>query len=288
MARFGRRALDLSGVRRARRGAEWGRRRYAGSSAEHLWNRLNALDFIGAGILFAATLLLCFIPFLIVADALAGRSFTETVARHTGLNQQASADLDHLFAPAATTNHAVSGSASAVFFVLGGIAAATALQQLYERVFELDSRGLKDVWRRLIWLAWFFGTGVLSGWLGPQLRHAVGPVLLEIVGLVWATAYWWVTLWILVGGRISWRQLFPSAFATGLFYVGMLIVFSLFFSNMIISEDNEYGPIGVVFAIMTFLIAVGVVIILGAVVGLVWQERDLSLGRALRRLRRAR
>jgi membrane protein len=278
---LGRRALELSGVRRARR-------RYAGSSAEHLWNRLNALDFISAGILFAATLFLCFIPFLIVGDALAGRSIAQTVARHTGLNEQASADLDRLFVPSATTQHAVAGSASAVFFVLGGVAAATALQQLYERVFDLGSRGLKDIWRRLIWLAWFVGAGWLSGWLGPVLRHKAGPVLLAIVGLVWATAYWWSTLWILVGGRITWRRLLPPAVATGLFYVGMLLVFSLFFSRMIISETNEYGPIGVVFALMTFLIALGVVIILGAVVGLVWQERGLSFAAGLKKLQRRR
>ena len=45
---------------------------YTGSSAEHLWSRLSALDFINKGMLFAAVLLLCFFPFIIVANALAG------------------------------------------------------------------------------------------------------------------------------------------------------------------------------------------------------------------------
>jgi membrane protein len=40
-------------------------------------------------------------------------------------------------------------------------------------------------------------------------------------------------------------------------------------------------------AMMSFLIAIGVVIILGAVVGLVWQERGLSFAAAFRKLRRA-
>jgi membrane protein len=68
---------------------------------------------------------------------------------------------------------------------------------------------------------------------------------------------------------------------------GMLVVFSFFFSGMVISENNEYGPIGTIFAVMTFLIVIGVVIILGAVVGLVWQERGLSFAAAFRKLRRA-
>jgi membrane protein len=46
---------------------------------------------------------------------------------------------------------------------------------------------------------------------------------------------------------------------------------------MITSNDQKYGPIGVVFCLMSYLIAIGVVIILGAVTGLVWQERRSRL-----------
>ena len=42
-----------------------------------------------------------------------------------------------------------------------------------------------------------------------------------------------------------------------------------------------------VFAPMAYLIAISVVIILGAVAGLVWQERGLSFAAACRKLRRA-
>jgi hypothetical protein len=59
-------------------------------------------------------------------------------------------------------------------------------------------------------------------------------------------AYWWTTLRILVGGIVSLRRLARSVLATAPFYVGMLIVFSVFFSNMVTvtSEKKEYGPIG--------------------------------------------
>ena len=54
----------------------------------------------------------------------------------------------------------------------------------------------------------------------------------------------------------------------------METVFSLFFSAMVISDDTEYGPIGVIFALLSYLIAIGVVVILAAVAGLVWHERS--------------
>ena len=142
--------------------------------------------------------------------------------------------------------------------------------------------------RRLIWLAVLVGGSVLAGWAGPALRGAGGPVLLAVIGLVALTGFWWFTIWFLLAGRISWRDLFPAAVATAVFWVAMEAVFSVIFSGMVTSDDTKYGPIGVVFALMSWLIAIGVVIILGAVAGIVWQERNLSFRAALKKLRRDR
>ena len=62
----------------------------------------------------------------------------------------------------------------------------------------------------------------------------------------------------------------------------MLAVFSVIFSGMVTSYDQKYGPIGIVFGLMSFFIAIGVVIILGAAVGLMWQDRGLSFRAAVR------
>ncbi len=276
------------GVRhRVRHGTEVAKGKYAGSSAEHLWRRLDSMDFINRGMLFAATLLLCLFPFLIIANALAGRSAATGLARHLGLNKQAAADVGHLFTSSAATSATITGTAW-VFFILGGVAVAAAIQELYERAFELDRRGFKDMLRGLIWLAVLVGCSALAGWAGPALRGAGGPVLLAVIGLVVLTGFWWFTMWFLLAGRISWRALFPSAVATAVCWVGMEAVFSVIFSGMVTSDDQKYGPIGDVFALMSWLIAIGVVIILGAVAGIVWQERNLSFKAAVKKLRRDR
>jgi membrane protein len=217
-------------------------------------------------------LLLCFFPFLIIANALAGQSAVSGLARHLGLNKHAADDVSHLFASSSATSSAITGT-SWVFFVLGGIAAVSAIQELYERAFDLDIRGMSDVPRRLIWLVVLVGCSALAGWAGAGLHDAGGPVLLGVVGLVVLTAFWWFTMWFLLAGRISWRNLFPSAVATAICWIGMVVVFSFIFSDMLISNNDKYGPIGVVFAFMSWLIAIGVVVILGAVVGVVWRQR---------------
>src|SRR5262249_50835488 len=38
--------------------------------------------------------------------------------------------------------------------------------------------------------------------------------------------------------------------------------------------EHTYGPIGTIFALLSYLIAIGVVVILGAVVGRAWHERS--------------
>jgi membrane protein len=270
------------GIRRVQQAAQhatqWGKKKYAGSLAEDVWRRLAAMDFINRGVLFAATLLLCLFPFLIVVRALAGRPAVNTLTQYTGLNGQAAADMNHLFASSAATASAVVGTASMVYFVLGGIAAATALQQIYEQAFDLPHRGMSTIPHRLAVLGVLLASSLLTGWAGPGLRHAGGPVLLAAAGLVWSTGFWWLAMHILLAGRISWRELLPAAVATGVLYVAMEVFFSFFLSGMVISNDQKYGPIGIVFALLSYLIAIGVVVILGAVIGLVWQQRSAAKG----------
>ena len=281
----GTKVVDLAGVRHARRAAEWGKAKYAGSWAESLWHRLDVVDFMNQAMLLAATLLLCAVPFLLVMAALAGRSIVPELSWRLGLSRPAAADLGHLFTSASATSAAVTGL-SWVFFILAGIAAATAFQQLYQRVFDQRSRRARDKLRAVIWLALTVGWILSAGWIGPGLR-AHEPVLYWIINIPAFIGFWWFTMWFLLAGRVSWRRLLPCAVATGAFRMGMLAVFAAIFSGMVISYDQKYGPIGVVFGLMSFFIAVGVVIILGAAVGLMWQDRGLSFRAAARKLRRS-
>jgi membrane protein len=97
--------------------------------------------------------------------------------------------------------------------------------------------------------------------------------LLDILTLAVLVPFVWWTMHFLLAGQIEWRRLFPSAVATGLFGAVFGVFSTLYFSSTIISDDRIYGPIGAVFDIVTWLVGIGAVIILGAVAGVVWQER---------------
>ena len=252
---------DPNSKRTSRRGAP-----------QDFWTRLKSMDFINRGMLFAAVLLLCFVPFFIILNALAGRSAVSRVVEHFGLNREAADAVRQVMTSPSATSNAISGL-SYVLFVLGGIAAATALQGLYEAAFGLDTRGMEDTPRRIVWLGCLIAAIAASGTAGPWLRARVGPVVLGLIALLGLTAFWWFTMWFLLAGRRSWRALFPSGLATAVCWLGMLLVFRLTMSGTITTDYRKYGSIGVVFAIMSFLVAVGVVIIIGAIAGLIWSER---------------
>jgi membrane protein len=222
--------------------------------------------------LFAAVLLLCFVPFLLVLQSLTGRTEAASFVRRFGLTGQAAHAVRQAFTSPAATSAAID-ELSWVFLIVGGIAAAGAIQELYERMFEVRGRGFRDTPQRVVWLAVAIGALFAEAWTYPWLSSLGGPILVALGSAVGATAFWWFSMWLLLSGRLAWRQLLPSALATGICWLGMALIFRLTFSGEVASDYRKYGSIGVVFAIMTLLIAIGVVIMLGALVGVAWRER---------------
>jgi membrane protein len=237
-----------------------------------LVRRLRAADVVNGGTLFAAVLFLCFVPFMLVIRSMVGRSKVAGFSERFGLTGQAAHALEQAFTSSASTAAAVNGL-SWVFVILGGIAAAAAIQELYERVFEVEGRGFRHTPQRVIWLAAALVVTLASGWALPWLSSAGGSALVGLWSLVEGTAFLWFSMWLLLGGRLAWRELFPSALATGIGWLGLVIAFRLTISGSITSSYHTYGTIGVVFVIMSVLIGVGVVVVLGALLGLAWRER---------------
>jgi membrane protein len=236
-----------------------------------LVRRLHAADVINQGLLLAAVLLLTFLPFLLVIESLGDRNDASSLIRRFGLSGEAAEAVRRAFTSPAPPSTAVNGL-SWVFFILFGFASAGAIQGLYERVFGVHGRGLRDAPRRAVWLAAALGVTFAGAWTQPWLDRVGGPGLVAIAALPVATAFWWFSMWLFLG-TLGWRALLPSALATGICWLGMVIFFRLTLSSTITSDYRKYGPAGVVFAIMPLLIAIGVVILLGALLGVAWRER---------------
>jgi membrane protein len=108
------------------------------------------------------------------------------------------------------------------------------------------------------------------------IQHELNPVypgLAALVSFSLIAGFMFVGMHLLLAGRVPYRALLVPAAVTSAFCLGLGAFSAVFLSDAVISNDKEYGSIGVVFIMMTWLLAVGVVFILGPVVGVALQER---------------
>ena len=255
----------------------WARDRFEGSLAQRFLTRLTALDFADQAMLFGAGLLVSLLPFVILLSAFASQRVDDDISLRLGLDRKAAGIMDHLFTAAPATLNAATAT-SLLFLIFGMLAVASSLQQIYEKVFGQDHhRGPQNLGRLLIWIA-VLGGAVVAESLAERPVSAVsgGGWLAPLVTVGIMTPFFWWTMHFLLAGRVPWRTLLPSALITGVFYGGLGLFSKFYFSDTIISDSKTYGTIGAIFGIMTWFIAIGAVIILGAVAGAVWEDRRNS------------
>jgi membrane protein len=249
------------------------RDRFEGSLAQSFVRQLKALDFANQAMLFGAGLLVSLLPFLILLSAFASKRVDDDISLRLGLDRRASGIVTHLFTSSPASLNAATAT-SLVFVIAGTLAVASSLQQIYEKAFHQDHRGMRNLYRLLIWIVALCLAVALESVVGRPVRNvSAGGELVEVVTFAIMTPFFWWTMHFLLGGRVSWRKLLPSAVATGVFFTGLGVFSKFYFSSTIISDSKTYGMIGAVFSIVTWLIAIGAVIILGAVAGVVWEDR---------------
>lgn len=257
---------------RARQGIAVARRRFEGSWLQDVIARLRRVDFGSSIVLFGAALLLSMLPLIILLGSIADERIDDDLSRHIGLNSRGAHIVQGLFRRSAT--HSAGPIILGLIFAFAGtVTVASSLQVIYERIFDQDHRGWRDLPRFLVWICVLLGCLIAEGSIDNPLRSAVGSVARGLVSLIGVTIFFWWTMHFLLAGRVRWRSLLRPAFVSGLLWLTFALFSSIYFSSTLISEHKLYGTIGVVFILMSWFIAIGAVIVFGAACGAVWQER---------------
>ena len=249
------------------------RGRYTGSQAESVVGRLKDLDVITETTLFGSAFLLSALPLMVLLSSFANRRIEEDLASHLGLNEQATRVVGQLFTISA--QRSVLAVAVAVLFTLAGtLGVASSVRTFYERILGDRRRHRTDLLRLLLWIA------ALCLWLAfdavvARVAHGVpaGLVLEGIAVLTVTTAFFWWSMHLLLGGARSWPSLVRPALVTAVLWLVLEGGSALYFSTAITNDNRLYGAVGVIFSLMTWFVLVAVVLVLGALLGEVWEER---------------
>jgi membrane protein len=265
------RAEDEASQGRIPRLVKVARARYEGSSVEAIVGQLKALDTFNWTTIFGAELLWSALPFLILLSSLANERIDDDLSRHIGLNSRGAGIVARLFRHAPT--HAVVPIVTGLLFALAGVIAVVAsVQVLYERVFNLEPRGWRDLPRYLAWIGIVLAVLIAEGSVSGTERLA-GPVVQALVTFVLVAIFFAWTIHFLLDGRVPWRRVTRPALVTALLWVGLTLFSSAYFSSTVVDDTKTYGTIGAVFTFLTWFILIGTVIALGAACGSVWDQR---------------
>jgi membrane protein len=241
------------------------------SAAGDVWDRLSSVDFMNQALLLAAVMLLWLLPNLIFLAAVTGRDFASSLSEHMGLSAQAERSVDGLFKSSGVNTVATVGAI--IFLVFAITATVASIQKLWQTIWGLDGLGFwRESWQQVVW---GFGALAISAAVSYIQRelNPVYPGLAAFVSFIVFGAFFSVGMHLLLAGRVPYNRLIVPALVTSAFFLGLGAFSAFYFSDAIVANDKEYGPIGVVFILMTWLLSVGVVLILGPVVGVAIQER---------------
>jgi membrane protein len=212
------------------------------------------------------------IPLLIVYTSLVsratGRDFADELVRVFGLSGSAATDLRHAFAPAGEVQSEVS-SFGTLLLVVSALSFARALQRLYQLAWDQPSLGLKAAKWGLIWLMLVIAVVTLR----PLIVSGVGDLVRLILSLAIAGVAWLLTPFVLLGRRVAWRRLVPTALLTGFGMTALAACSAVWMPRTIATSAAQFGVIGVAFAMLSWLVGAGVVLVLAAAGGAVIETR---------------
>ena len=222
-------------------------------------------------------------PLLLVAMAVIGfissgdPSLPQDTLRFLGLN--ASDDAANVVLDAIETAEQ-SRAAASIIGVAGllwtGLGFVAALQYAFDTVWQVIGRGLKD---KVFGLAWLVGAGVLFA-ASFAITSVIGalpgffaPVNLVLgVGLSFALFLW--TMKVLPHHDIGLKSLVPGALVGAIGLEVLKVVGGIYVPRLVASSSATYGSIGIVFAILAWLLFFGRLIVYSSVVNVVRWEED--------------
>ncbi|MEU2630992.1 YhjD/YihY/BrkB family envelope integrity protein [Kitasatospora sp. NPDC007106] len=239
-------------------------------AARETWRRGREIELLHRSMAFAALCFVTVVPLLVViaaASPTSGSGIADWMIDGLGLSGRSAAAVDELFASrreVVTTTTGLSLAALAVF----GVSLMAAVQNAYERIWQLPPGAWHSVWRQVVGLGGLIGYVLLAAWSGvPWHRTGAQPALRVAATLIGGLLFFWWLPRLLLGSRASWRTLLPGAVLTVCALVGLRVFSRLAFAPMIVSNAVSYGAIGTVLVVQSWLIGVGYCVYAGALAG---------------------
>jgi uncharacterized BrkB/YihY/UPF0761 family membrane protein len=233
-------------------------------------NRFQKVAGFDRSIALASSALTATIPLAIITSAvssqLGGKDTAERIIERYDLSGGGAEAVKDLFSPASGTSTSL-GIIGFLFLLVAVLSFTRAVQRLFEQTWELTPLSVRNTFNGILWIAGLVAylglSGVLHAVLGRS-RLELTATLLEVpvsaIFLGWSG-------WLLSAKRIRRDALIPFAVlgsaVLAVYSVGAVVYVPHLFSTY----STRYGVIGAVFAMISALFCVMVVVVGSAVAG---------------------
>lgn len=246
-------------------------RRLGGWFPARVAARYVAIGGYDRALALATQVFVALVPMLIVvAAAVPGRDRQAAggfLVDRLQLSGSAAADLQLLMQrpPGATEPVTLLSAALLVFSAVGF---TRTLQRTYQAAWLLPAQGLRGFVHGLLGATALVVEVVLVLVVGLLVDGFRGAALVTVaVHLVLSVLLWWPVQRLLLGGRVTWRQLLPGAVLSGTGQVIVIILSGAYLQAAIESQAARYGLIGVAFVLVSWMVVLGLLLVLGAALG---------------------
>ena len=245
-------------------------------------NRFQKVAGFDRAIALASSALTAVIPLAIVAglivSALGGKNTADRIVDRYELTGGGADAVEAMFAPA--SGESTSLGLAGIFFLLIAVLSFTrAVQRMFEQAWELKPLSVRNTLNGLLWIggltAFVALSGLIRGVLGRstlELTAALIVLPLSAVFLAWSG-------WMLSAKRIALQELVPFAVIAARRVGGVLGRRQRLRAEALQHYATRYGVIGAVFALISALFCVMVIVVAASAAG---REVQDELGRIRR------
>ncbi|MGX1884990.1 YhjD/YihY/BrkB family envelope integrity protein [Streptomyces sp. NPDC055287] len=246
----------------------------------HLTTRMLSVNILDAATRLAAQCFLTAVPLLFVVGSFAPEGvqnqLISSVRAVFGLTGDVNDQLEQVYQSHTEYLREATGIVGTLMVLLSATAVSRAMQRLCKRAWEIPKAAMQIApWRWFVWITVWLAVLVVQA----PLRDGFGAGLWLGVPLtvLCQTGLWWWSQHLLLGGLIRWLPLLPGAVLTAAAVTALSVGAQFYLPTALNRSLSEYGPLGPVFTVLSWLIVVCAAVAVGITAGaVVAQETYLA------------
>jgi uncharacterized BrkB/YihY/UPF0761 family membrane protein len=201
-----------------------------------------------------------------VSSQLGGRNTAERIIDRYGLTGGGAEAVKDVFAPPSGASTTL-GIIGFLFLIVAVLSFSRAVQRLFEQIWELSPLSVRNTFNGLLWIGGLAVYTALSG----VIHSVLGRSRLELTAALLATPLSAVFLvwsgWVLSAKRITRQDLLPFAIVGSALLAAYSVGATVYVPHLFSTYATRYGVIGAVFAMISALFCIMVIVVGSAAAG---------------------